>query len=472
MEAQMPDYRTAVAEVRERRVEWEIEPSIERTYELMDLLGSPQRAYPVIHVAGTNGKTSTTRLIDALLRERGLRVGRYTSPELTTLRERIAIDGEPVSEALFARTYADLAPYLEMIDGKHGVRLSFFEVLTAMAFTAFADAPVDVAVIEVGMGGTWDATNVADGAVAVVTPIALDHTDHLGDTIGQIAAEKAGIIKPGAIAVLGRQLPEAVEVLAARVAETGAVAVCEGVDFGVLRREIGVGGQLLRLRGLYGDYDGIYLPLFGEHQAGNAACALAAVEAFASGAPTALGEVKLEDATRGAEIMGTFEGEEGQLDPELVRAAFARSSSPGRLEIARTGPTVLLDSAHNPAGMAASVAALVEEFGFTRLVGVLAVSAGKDVTGLLEALEPVLAELVVSPNSSPRSMSAEELGDLAEGIFGVDRVHMADRLDDAIDQALGLAEETGEYQGAGVLITGSVVTAGDARTLLRVEGRR
>jgi dihydrofolate synthase/folylpolyglutamate synthase len=423
-------------------------------------------------VSGTNGKTSTSRLIDALLRERGLRVGLYTSPQLTTLRERIAIDGEPISEELFVETYADLAPYLQLIDDKHGVRLSFFEVLTAMAYAAFADAPVDVAIIEVGMGGTWDATNVADGVVAVVTPIGLDHTDYLGETIEEIAAEKAGIIKPGAIAVLGRQQAEAAEVLAARVAETKVPAVREGIEFGVLGREIGVGGQLLRLQGLHGVYDEIYLPMFGEYQAGNAACALVAVEAFASGAPTALGEVKLEDATRGAEIMGTFEGGEGQLDPELVQAAFARSSSPGRLEIARTGPTVLLDSAHNPAGMAASVAALVEEFGFTRLVGVLAVAADKDVTGLLEELEPVLAELVVTRNSSPRSMPPEELGDLAEGIFGEDRVHLADRLDDAIDQALGLAEETGEYQGAGVLITGSVVTAGDARTLLRVEGRR
>jgi dihydrofolate synthase/folylpolyglutamate synthase len=411
-------------------------------------------------------------LIDALLRERGLRVGLYTSPELTTLRERIAIDGEPISEELFVETYADLAPYLQLIDDKHGVRLSFFEVLTAMAYAAFADAPVDVAIIEVGMGGTWDATNVADGVVAVVTPIGLDHTDYLGETIEEIAAEKAGIIKPGAIAVLGRQRPDAAEVLAARVAETKATAVREGIEFGVLGREIGVGGQLLRLQGLYGVYDEIYLPLFGEHQAGNAACALVAVEAFASGAPTALGEVKLEDATRGAESMGMFEGGEGQLDPELVQAAFARSSSPGRLEIARTGPTVLLDSAHNPAGMAASVAALFEEFRFTRLVGVLAVAADKDVTGMIEELEPVLAELVVTRNSSPRSMPAEELGDLAEGIFGVDRVHLADRLDDAIDQALGLAEETGEYQGAGVLITGSVVTAGDARTLLRVDERR
>jgi dihydrofolate synthase/folylpolyglutamate synthase len=470
--SQPADYRAAVTAIMERGVEWDINPSLDRIRDLMDVLGEPQRTYPVIHVTGTNGKTSTARLIDALLRERGLRVGLYTSPELTTLRERIAVDGEPISEELFAQTYADLVPYLDMIDGKHGVRLSFFEVLTAMAYAAFADAPVDVAVVEVGMGGTWDATNVADGSVAVITPIGLDHMAYLGDTIEEIAAEKAGIIKPGAVAVIGRQPDEAAEVLAARVAETGAAAVREGADFGVLRREFGVGGQLLRLQGLYGVYDEVYLPLFGEHQAGNAACALVAVEAFASGAPTALGEARLEDATRGAEIMGAFEGGEGRLDPELVQAAFAKSSSPGRLEIARTGPTVLLDSAHNPAGMAASVAALVEEFGFTRLVGVLAVAADKDVTGLLEELEPVLAELVVSPNSSPRSMSAGELADLAEGVFGADRVHLAARLDDAIDQALGLAEETGEYQGAGVLITGSVVTAGDARTLLRVEGRR
>jgi folylpolyglutamate synthase/dihydropteroate synthase len=344
-------------------------------------------------------------------------------------------------------------------------------VLTAMAFAAFADAPVDVAVVEVGMGGTWDATNVADGTVAVVTPIGLDHTRYLGDTIEEIAGEKAGIIKPGSVAVLSQQPVEAAEVLLRRVVETGAAVVREGIEYGVLSRDVAVGGQMIGLRGLYGGYDEIFLPLFGEHQASNAATALAAVEAFASGAPSR-GEVDLEAATRIAPGEPFLGGDEGQLDPALVRSGFAKSASPGRLEVARTGPTVLLDAAHNPAGMAATVATVTESFAFTRLVGVLAVAADKDVAGLLDQLEPVLAELVVTRNSSPRSLPPEELAEIAQGIFGPDRVHAADRLDDAIDRAIGLAEETGEYRGAGVLITGSVVTAGDARTLLRVEGGR
>ncbi|RAY10703.1 dihydrofolate synthase [Actinomadura craniellae] len=461
-------YPAVVRQIADRGVEWDIDPTLDRIRDLMHLLGDPQRAFPVIQVAGTNGKTSTARLIETLLRERGLRTGLFTSPELTTLRERIAIDGEPVSPERFVATYTDILPYVRMIDDKHGVRLSFFEVLTAMGYAAFADAPVDVAVVEVGMGGAWDATSVADPAVAVVTPIGLDHTRYLGDTVEEIAAEKAGIIKPGSVAILAQQPVAAAEVLLRRVAETGAVAAREGIEFGVLHRDVAVGGQLVRLQGLHGTYDEIFLPLFGDHQAGNAACALAAVEAFAGGAPTP-GEANLEAATRIAPG-DDYAGGEGRLDPALVRSGFAKAVSPGRLEIARTGPTVLLDSAHNPAGMAATVAAVTEEFGFTRLVGVLAVAADKDVTGILEQLEPVLAELVVTRSSGARSLEPQELGELAEGVFGTERVHVAARLDDAIDRAIALAEETGEYQGAGVLITGSVTTAGDARTLLRVSG--
>jgi folylpolyglutamate synthase/dihydrofolate synthase len=468
-ESKSLDYAAVDAALRrERRVEWKLDPTIDRIRDLVDLLGSPQGTYPVIHIAGTNGKTSTARMIEALLRERGLRTGLITSPELRSMRERIAIDGEPISEERFVETYEDILPYVQMIDEKHGVKLSFFEVLTAMAYAAFADAPIDVAVVEVGMGGVWDATNVADGAVAVVTPIALDHTMYLGDTIEEIATEKAGIIKDGSVVVLAQQPLEAAEVLLRRVAETRATVAREGFEFGVLQREVAVGGQLLRLQGLHGVYDEVFLPLFGDHQASNAACALAAVEAFAVGAATP-GEPDLDSVTRGSLAEADFEGSADQLDPALVRAAFAKSNSPGRLEVVRTGPTVLLDSAHNPAGMAASVETVIDSFGFTRLVGVVAIAADKDVAGVLDQLEPVLAELVVTRNSSPRSMPPEELAELAEGIFGIERVHVAERMDDAIDQAITLAEDTGEFQGAGVLITGSVMTAGDARTLLRVD---
>ncbi|GGL17730.1 bifunctional folylpolyglutamate synthase/dihydrofolate synthase [Planomonospora parontospora] len=424
----------------QRGVEWNFEPTLDRISALMDVLGSPQHAYPVVHVAGTNGKSSTTRMIETILRERNLRVGRFTSPHLISMRERICIDGVPLEEERFAEVYQDVAPYLEMIDAQ-GRRLSFFETLTAMAFAAFADAPVDVAVIETGMGGSFDATNVADGTVAVITPVSLDHVDYLGPDVATIAGEKAGIIKPGATAVLAQQELPAAEVLMRRAAETGAVVAREGLEFGVVSRELAIGGQLLHLRGLKGDYEEVLLPLYGAHQAGNAACALAAVEALTAGDET--------------------------LDPELVRQAFLQVRSPGRLEVVRRGPTVLVDAAHNPGGVQATLEAVHESFDFARLIAVVAVFEDKDVRGMLELLEPMVDEIVVTRNSSPRSMDVDELAALTGDVFGPERVRRAERLDDAIDLGIGLADEAGEFAGAGVLITGSVVTAGDARLLLK-----
>lgn len=427
----------------DRGVEWDFEPTLDRIAALLDLLGSPQRAYPVIHIAGTNGKTSTARLTEALLKERNLRVGRFTSPHLVSMRERITVDGEPLSEERFAQVYEEIIPYVELTDTQ-GRRIQFFELLTAMAFAAFADTPVDVAVIEAGMGGSWDATNVADGTVSVITPISLDHTDRLGPDIPSIAGEKAGIIKPGATTVLAQQDLEAAEVLMRRVAEVGAVVAREGLEFGVLGREVAMGGQLLTLRGLKGTYDDVYLPLYGAHQASNAACALAAVEALTGG--------------------------EDPLDVELVRAAFAQASSPGRMEVVRRTPTVVLDAAHNPGGMQATLEGLHEAFDFAKVIGVVGVMRDKDVEALLELLEPMLDEIVLTRNSSPRSMPVEELAALAEPLFGEERVHVVERLDDAIDRAMGIADSQGEFSGTGVLITGSVVTAGDARLLLKADG--
>ncbi|MBG0824796.1 bifunctional folylpolyglutamate synthase/dihydrofolate synthase [Planomonospora sp. ID91781] len=424
----------------QRGVEWNFEPTLDRISALMDVLGSPQHAYPVVHVAGTNGKSSTTRMIETILRERNLRVGRFTSPHLISMRERICIDGVPLEEERFAEVYQDVAPYLEMIDAQ-GRKLSFFETLTAMAFAAFADAPVDVAVIETGMGGSFDATNVADGTVAVITPVSLDHVDYLGPDVATIAGEKAGIIKPGATAVLAQQELPAAEVLMRRAAETGAVVAREGLEFGVVSRELAIGGQLLHLRGLKGDYEEVLLPLYGAHQAGNAACALAAVEALTAG--------------------------DEALDPELVRQAFLQVRSPGRLEVVRRGPTVLVDAAHNPGGVQATLEAVHESFDFARLIAVVAVFEDKDVRGMLELLEPMVDEIVVTRNSSPRSMDVDELAALTGDVFGPERVRRAERLDDAIDLGIGLADEAGEFAGAGVLITGSVVTAGDARLLLK-----
>jgi dihydrofolate synthase/folylpolyglutamate synthase len=437
------DFRAVERAIMERGVEWDFEPTLDRIAALVDLLGSPQRAYPVIHIAGTNGKTSTARLTEALLKERNLRVGRFTSPHLVSMRERITVDGEPLSEERFAEVYEEIAPYVELADTQ-GRRIQFFELLTAMAFAAFADTPIDVAVVEAGMGGSWDATNVADGTVAVITPISLDHTDRLGPDIPSIASEKAGIIKAGSTAVLAQQQLPAAEVLMRRAAEEGAVVAREGLEFGVLSREVALGGQLLTLRGLKGVYDEVFLPLYGAHQASNAVCALAAVEALTGG--------------------------DDPLDVELVRQAFAQVTSPGRMEVVRRNPTVVVDAAHNPGGLEATLESLQEAFGFAKVIAVMGVMADKDVDGLLELLEPMVDEIVVTRNSSPRSLSPDELAALAVPLFGEDRVHVVERLDQAIDEAIGMADAEGEFSGTGVLITGSVVTAGDARHLLKAEG--
>jgi dihydrofolate synthase / folylpolyglutamate synthase len=468
-------YREVEREVGSRRPEQSIEPTLGRIAGLAELLGDPQRAYPVIHITGTNGKTSCARMVDTLLRARGLRTGRFTSPHLESMRERICVDGEPLSEERFVEAYEDVLPQVRMVD-ERDVPLSFFEVLTGMAYAAFADAPVDVAVVEVGIGGVWDATNIADGSVAVVTPISVDHTRYLGDTITAIATEKAGIIKRGAVAVLGQQPVDAAEVLLRRCAQEGASVAREGIEFGVLQREIAVGGQRLALRGLHGVYENLFLPLFGAHQASNAACALAAVEAFAGiGAAgsvgAGVGPVELGSGSLGSNGHGTGDA----LDPELVGEAFREMTSPGRLEVVRRSPTVLIDAAHNPAGMTATVAALEESFTFSTLIGVVAVMADKDVAGLLEPLEPLLSEVVVTRNSEIRSMDPGELADEAAAIFGPERVHTEARIDDAIETAVRLADEAAPGDvpgGTAVLVTGSVVTAGDARLLLaRDHGR-
>jgi dihydrofolate synthase / folylpolyglutamate synthase len=433
-------------DIASRRPEHQILPTLDRIGMLTGLLGDPQRAYPVIHVTGTNGKTSMSRMIDALLRERGLRTGRFTSPHLVSMRERICIDGQPLPAERFIELYEEISPYVGLVDDKQPAALSFFEVLVGMAFAEFADAPVDVAVIEVGLGGMWDSTNVADGAVAVVGPVSLDHMNYLGDTIEEIAMEKAGIIKEGAVAVLAQQQLAAAEVLLRRAAEVNAQVAREGIEFGVTARELAVGGQRISLRGLRGSYEDIYLPLFGEHQAGNAACALAAAEAFAG------------VADQGA-----------PLDAGLVRDAFAKVSSPGRLEVLRSSPTVIADAAHNPSGMAASVQALTEAYPYMRLTVVFAVAEDKDVSGVLAELEPVADNIVVTRNSSSRSADVDTLAAIATEVFGADRVLVAERLDDAIEEAVSLADEAADADlpgRSGVLITGSVITAGDARALL------
>jgi dihydrofolate synthase/folylpolyglutamate synthase len=437
------------AKLNQRWPETKIEPSLDRIAALVDLLGSPQRSYPVVHIAGTNGKTSTARMVDSLLTALGLRTGRYTSPHLQSVTERISLDGEPVSVRRYLDTYNDIAPYMGMVDKRSAERgepaLSKFEVLTAMAFAAFADAPVEAAAVEVGLGGGWDATNVADGAVAVVTPIDVDHVEFLGADLAGIAGEKAGIIKPSSVAVLAAQSPQVAPVLLARCAEVEAAVAREGMEFGVLSREFAVGGQRLKLQGLGGVYDEIFLPLHGAHQATNAAVALAAVEAFFGA------------------------GASRQLDPEAITQGFASVTSPGRLERLDTEPPVFADAAHNPHAARALAAALRDELGFRRIVVILATMRDKDVRGILAGLEPVTDELVVTQNTSPRALDVDELAAAAVEVFGNDRVAVEPVFHQAIETAVWLAndhplEHVPRNIRSCVVITGSVVTAGEART--------
>jgi len=439
----LPSYAEVEAALLARWPETRLEPSLDRIEALVELLGDPQRAYRVVHLTGTNGKTSTSRMVDDLLRARGLRTGRFTSPHVERMNERISLDGEPLDDEAFVRAYLDVGPYLDLVDAANEHPLSFFETVVGMAYAAFADAPVDVAVVEVGMGGSWDATNVADGTVAVVTPIGVDHARYLGDRVETIAAEKAGIIKPGAVVVVAEQEPEVMAVLLERATEQGATLLREGVDFGVTARTPAVGGQVVSLRGVQREYADVFLPLYGAHQAQNAALALVAVEAMAGDEP---------------------------LGHELVHETLSAATSPGRLEIVRRGPTILLDAAHNPHGAAATVEAIRDSFTFDPLIGVVGVMGDKDAEGLLAELEPVLSEVVVTQSSTPRAMPVSELAEVARDLFGDHRVREARGLDDALELAVTLAETggaLGESIGSGgVLVTGSVVTVGEARILL------
>lgn len=435
-----------------RNPEHDFEPTLDRVREVTDLLGSPQSAFKVVHLTGTNGKTSTARMVESLVREHGLRTGLFTSPHLTTVRERIQIDGEPISQADFIRLWQDVAPIIHMVDAKSidggGPRLSFFEVLVVLAYAAFADAPVEVAVIEVGMGGVWDATNVADGDVAVVSTVSLDHAQWLGNDLAGIAREKAGIIKDGAAAIIAQQSDAVTPVLLQAVAERGARALWEGDAIEVIDRQPGVGGQLVTLRTPAATYADLFVPLYGEYQARNALLALAATEAL------------LADG-----------GEPQALNGDTVEAGFAAVTSPGRLEAVRTSPMILVDVAHNPAGIDALVGALEESFAFESLVGVVGVLADKDAEGILAGLEGVLDHVVVTASASPRAIPAHELAEIARSVFGDDRVTEASDLPDAIDQAVQAAERVHDM-GAGVLVVGSVTVVAEARILMGADKRK
>lgn len=426
-----------------RAPEHDLEPSLDRIRAVMDLLGEPQRTFPVIHVTGTNGKTSTARIIESILRESGLKTGRFTSPHLQDIRERITIGGELITREAFLDAWADIAPFVDAVDtrsaSEDGPRMTYFEVLVALAYAAFADAPVDVAIVEVGMGGSWDATNVVEADVAVITPIGIDHQHFLGDTIEEIATEKSGIIHPDAIAVSAPQDDVVLDILRERAEEVGAELKVEGRDFGVLTREVAVGGQLISLRGIAGEHPDLLLNLHGAHQASNAALAVAAVEAFIGGGEQPLAE-------------------------EVLAAGLASATSPGRLEVVRRSPTVIVDAAHNPHGAAVLAEALGDSFTFSHLVGVVSIFKDKDVVGILEALEPALDEVVVTRSTSPRAMRPDRLGEIAAEVFGDHRVTVIAELPDALDHAAQLADDGGV--AGGVVATGSIVTVAEVRLLL------
>ncbi|MCT1557923.1 bifunctional folylpolyglutamate synthase/dihydrofolate synthase [Helcobacillus massiliensis] len=444
------DFARAYAALVARAPENEIEPGLERIRRVMELMGDPQNSYRSIHIAGTNGKTTTARVAEAILMGAGLRVGRITSPHLHSPTERIAIDGDPISEADFVQAFEDVMPFVERVDEESlaagGPRMTMFEVLTAMQFQAFATAPVDAAVIETGLGGTWDATNIIDSDVTVITSISLDHQEYLGDTIEEIAGEKAGILKPGAIAVLGAQKhPSAMDVLQEVAEERGITAAVEGEQIAVLDRVPGVGGQMLSVQGIAGRYDDVFLPLLGEHMASNALLAIAAAEAFLGG------------------------GDE-PLNLELLREAAGSVTSPGRAEVVRQSPTIVVDAAHNPAGAEALVETVRENFRFTSVTGIVAVLQEKDVQEILSIFEPLMDTVVITQTSSPRAIPADRLSMIAEDVFGdEDRVIEAAHLPDAIQRAVDIAEAGGDSFG-GIVAAGSVTLSAEVRQLLGRDG--
>jgi len=414
----------------------------------MEILGEPNKAFPIIHVTGTNGKTSTARMIEAGLRAHGLSTGRYTSPHLSKVTERISIDGAPVPDETFVRIWDEIRPYLQIVDSELEAegqpRLTYFECLTILGFAVFADQPVNVAVIEVGLGGITDATNVGDGQVSVVTPISLDHTDLLGDTTGDIAYEKAGIIKPGGFLISAAQPVDAAQVLLEKAKEVNVPFRFEGVEFGVESRTVAVGGQMVTVQGIAGRYEDLLVPLHGAHQAENAAVAIAALEAF-------------------------FGGEKA-IDAEILQEAFASVTSPGRLEVVRTAPTIIVDAAHNPEGIRVSAEAIHEAFNFTKLVVVVGVLREKDAEEILrqlkESLGGLATEYCFTQSNSPRAVPAEDLAEIAVDLgFGEENIHVAEKLDDALEWAVERAEADDEPAG-GVLVTGSITLVADARILL------
>ncbi|WP_375400622.1 bifunctional folylpolyglutamate synthase/dihydrofolate synthase [uncultured Amnibacterium sp.] len=461
------------------------QPRLSATRRALELLGDPQRAYPIVHITGTNGKTSTSRITESILRAHGLRTGLFTSPDLGRLNERIVIDGEPIDDDRMIANWNDIAVYLQMTDTEMAAAgeapLTFFEALTVLAYAVFADAPIDVGVIEVGMGGEWDSTNVADGQVAVFTPIDLDHTERLGSTIAAIARTKSGIIKPNARVVTAVQTPEALAELQRAADLSEAVVSLQDRDFTVLGRRavpsrtaatspsgdasvpaaVGpVGGQVIDVQGRAARYDGLVLPLLGAHQAQNAAVAIAAVE--------------------------TFLGDGSQpIVRDVLDEGLAAATSPGRLQVVATGPTLVVDAAHNPHGAAALAAGLRESFRFRRLTAVFAVLDDKDAAGMVRAVADVVDDFVVTTAPSARATDVDQLAAVVAAVVGPERVRVEPDVRQALLAARDLAgeprdfaagvdpdigAEAGQALEPGVLAFGSITLIGTVIAIARDRG--
>ncbi|KAA9135824.1 bifunctional folylpolyglutamate synthase/dihydrofolate synthase [Microbacterium caowuchunii] len=426
-----------------RQGEQWVQPRVERTRRVLELLADPQHTYRVVHVTGTNGKTSTSRIAESILRASGLRTGLFTSPHLERFTERIMIDGEPIADALVADAWDEIEPFVDMVDaelaGAGDAPLTFFELLTVLAFVAFADAPVDVAVVEVGMGGSWDSTNTADGDVAVIAPIGLDHADRLGDTLAEIATVKAGIIKPDAAVVSAAQAPEVEAVLRAQAARVGATIAFEGQDFALTGGRLAVGGQLLDIRGLAGTYAELYLPMYGAHQGRNAALAVAAVESLIGRASQPLSD-------------------------DVITEGFAQATSPGRLQLVGAHPTVVVDAAHNPHGITALVEALRASFDFDEWGVVLGILGDKDARGIVAGLRPIATHVFATAPDSERATDADSIADLVEEADLRVTVH-----DDLATAAEAAREWAAASDRRAVVVAGSVVLAGEAIALAAAE---
>ena len=416
-----------------------INPSLDRIKLLLDYLGNPQDGLKAIHIAGTNGKTSTSRMIERLLRSLDLRTGLYTSPHLVHPRERISIDGEPISLKNFEEVFRQVEPFLEIVDEKiSGGSVTFFEVLTAMAFVSFSDTPVDVISLEVGMGGRWDATNVLTPMVSVITPIDLDHQEYLGNTIEKIALEKAGIIKENIPVIVSNQSKDAAKIILAKAMENNSPIMREGIELDVLERSVGIGGQQLTIANPYGTHSELFLPLFGKHQASNAAVSLTAVEAFL----------------------------DRQIDHDLVQEAFAEFSSPGRLQILKRNPTIVIDAAHNPAGIRATKQGITESFQFDNLILILAFMGDKDVDQILEELKGFAQVVILTQTNSIRALSVVDLAKKVKNISQfATRIESSDNSSEAIKLAMNLAKDLGN--SAGIIALGSVVLAGEIGLLIK-----